>query len=52
MSSEVHDMLTPFPEELMVAYEVSQLVNSPRNDGPECIAPVDNLFPLDNHLGL
>ncbi|KUO78275.1 MAG: hypothetical protein APF81_25340 [Desulfosporosinus sp. BRH_c37] len=43
-SSEVHSLLTPFPAERMVAYEVSKLVNSSRNDFPECIAPVNSLF--------
>ena len=43
-SREVHSMLTPFPEERMVAYEVSEVVNSPRNDRPECIVPVNRLF--------
>jgi len=37
-------LLTPFPAELMVAYEVSQLVNSPLNDFPECVVPVNSLF--------
>ncbi|KJR45613.1 hypothetical protein UF75_4007 [Desulfosporosinus sp. I2] len=43
-SRVVKGLLTPFPEEGMVAYEVSPLVNSPRNDGPECMVPVNNLF--------
>ncbi|OLN25738.1 SOS response-associated peptidase [Desulfosporosinus metallidurans] len=43
-SHEAKGMLTPFPEERMVAYEVSQLVNSPRNEGPECVVPVNSLF--------
>ncbi len=33
-------LLVPFPAEEMDAYEVSPLVNSPRNDVPECIARV------------
>ena len=33
-------LLVPFPAEEMDAYEVSSLVNSPRNDLPECIARV------------
>ncbi|HWQ43106.1 MAG TPA: SOS response-associated peptidase [Desulfosporosinus sp.] len=43
-SGEVHGMLKPFPAESLVAYEVSQLVNSPRNDGPGCVVPVNSLF--------
>lgn len=31
--------LAPYPAELMVAYPVSTRVNSPRNDGPDLIAP-------------
>lgn len=31
--------LQPFPSELMEAYEVSMLVNDPRNDSPACIEP-------------
>ena len=43
-SREVKGLLTPFPAERMVAYEVSTLVNSPRNEGPECVVPVNSLF--------
>ena len=31
-------LLKPFPAELMDGYDVSKVVNSPRNDSPECIA--------------
>ena len=34
-------LLAPFPLEEMAAYQVSTLVNSPRNDLPDCIAPLD-----------
>lgn len=30
----------PFPADLMEMYQVSTLVNSPRNDSPECIRPI------------
>ena len=30
-------LLAPYPSEKMIAFEVSSLVNSPRNDTPECI---------------
>ena len=43
-SSAVKGLLTPFPAEMMVAYEVSSLVNSQNNDCPECLKPVDRLF--------
>jgi hypothetical protein len=33
-------LLTPLPSDEMEAYGVSTLVNSPRNDTPECIARV------------
>ena len=34
------DILIPCPADLMEAYEVSTLVNSPSNDGPEVVVPV------------
>lgn len=34
-------LLDAFPAERMIAYPVSTLVNSPRNDVPECIARLD-----------
>ncbi|HVO25787.1 MAG TPA: SOS response-associated peptidase [Candidatus Margulisiibacteriota bacterium] len=39
-AGELQALLTPFPADEMEAYPVSTLVNSPRNDVPECIAPV------------
>jgi len=33
-------LLVPYPDKEMSAYEVSLLVNSPRNDVPACIEPV------------
>ena len=33
-------VLTPYPSQLMQTYEVSTLVNSPSNDGPEVVVPV------------
>ncbi len=35
----LNTLLKPYPAELMTAYAVSRLVNSPMNDTPECIAP-------------
>jgi len=32
-------LLKPFPPDQMEAIEVSKLVNSPKNEGPECIQP-------------
>ena len=33
--------LTPYPDDAMEAYEVSELVNSAANDGPEIIEPLE-----------
>ncbi|MBN1486971.1 MAG: SOS response-associated peptidase [Anaerolineae bacterium] len=40
-ASVLQSLLKPYPAVEMVAYEVSRLVNSPRNDSPECIVPVE-----------
>ncbi len=37
---EVHKFLVPYPAEMMEFYDVSKLVNSPRNDLPQCISPL------------
>jgi putative SOS response-associated peptidase YedK len=37
-------LLKPYPAGQMRAYEVSPLVNSPGNDSPECIRPVEQLL--------
>lgn len=37
---ELSNLLKPYPAEQMAAYEVSTLVNNPRNDAPGCIEPV------------
>ena len=36
----VNVLLRPYPPEKMEAYAVSQLVNNPRNDRPECVVPM------------
>ena len=33
--------LKPFPNEAMEAYPVSTMVNSPQNDSPDCVLPID-----------
>jgi putative SOS response-associated peptidase YedK len=38
--SDVLPLLQPFPADRMRAVPVSTLVNSPRNESPQCIAPV------------
>ena len=35
------DLLVPYPAEPMEAYPVSKMVNSPRNEGPELVKPVE-----------
>ncbi len=40
---ELVNLLRPFPAELMTAHPVSKYVNSPMNEGEECIAPFDAL---------
>ncbi len=37
--TRLQDLLKPYPAELMLAYPVSSLVNSPTHDDPACIAP-------------
>ena len=39
-SGELGSVLTPYADERMEAYEVSTLVNSAANDGPEVIARI------------
>lgn len=44
-ASTVHqlsELLKPFPSELMRQHPVASLVNSPKNDSPACIAPVED----------
>ena len=38
--AELRGLLIPLPAEDLEAYEVSPLVNSPRNDSPECVKPL------------
>jgi hypothetical protein len=39
--AELRGLLVPLPAEGLEAYEVSALVNSPRNDSAECTRPVE-----------
>ncbi|MDQ0484087.1 SOS response-associated peptidase [Guptibacillus hwajinpoensis] len=49
LDSDVNDVtilenvMQPFPSKEMNAYEVSTLVNSPTNDEPECIVPIEEI---------
>ncbi len=38
------ELLVPYPADLMVAFRVSTLVNSVRNDSPDCIVPLPQLL--------
>ena len=40
-------ILTPFSAEAMEVHEVSSMVNSPANDGPEVVVPVGQVRPGD-----
>lgn len=40
-AQQLHVVLEPFSEEDMEAYEVSRLVNSPRNNSPACLELVE-----------
>ena len=40
-AAELKAVLMPYPSSEMDAYEISTLVNSPRNDSPEVIERVD-----------
>ena len=39
LEPDPHDLLTPYPSELMHMWPVSNKVNSPRNDTPDILAP-------------
>ena len=39
-TEKLSSLLQPYPSEQMVAYKVSTIVNSPKNDTPSCIEPV------------
>jgi putative SOS response-associated peptidase YedK len=37
----LQQLLMPYPAEAMEAYQVGSIVNSPKNDTPDCILPID-----------
>jgi putative SOS response-associated peptidase YedK len=39
-AAKLKELLRPLGDDLMVGHPVSKLVNNPRNDRPECVAPV------------
>lgn len=50
--ADLAGLLRPYPAEEMEAYPVSSLVNSPKYDGPECIARVElGMAEEDVHQG-
>jgi len=38
-TDRLQELLAPAPDDLLEAVAVSKMVNSPKNDGPECIEP-------------
>jgi putative SOS response-associated peptidase YedK len=48
--SFLHSLLQPYPPEEMEAYEVSRLVNSPKNNTPDCIAPLGEVPQPQNEI--
>jgi len=46
----LRSLLRPYPEGEMEVYEVSTLVNSPKNNTPECIAPVGSVPKAQNEI--
>ena len=47
-AAEAKAVLKPYPQECMVAHQVSTRVNSPKNDDAALIEPVDNPIPDDH----
>ena len=43
-TEQLSRLLVPYSADRMELYQVSSLVNSPANDGPECVAPVERLI--------
>jgi putative SOS response-associated peptidase YedK len=43
-AKQLAEFTEPFPAEKMIVHPVSALVNNPRNDSPDCIAPIDGTF--------
>ncbi len=42
-TNKLRSLLQPFPSSMMEAYEVSSIVNSPKNETPKCIEPVGDV---------
>jgi putative SOS response-associated peptidase YedK len=51
--TKARSLLKPYPEGLMDAHDVSPVVNSAKDDGPDCILPVsDDEIPSAKQLSL
>jgi putative SOS response-associated peptidase YedK len=51
--TKAKSLLQPYPEDMMDAHDVSQVVNSAKYDGPECIRPVsEDEIPRAGQLSL
>ena len=48
-ASTHYKLLVPFDGSLMRGYEVSTLVNTPKNDSPDCIVPIDQVTGSSSH---
>ena len=40
-AADLSGLLAPYPAEPMTAYPVSTFVNSPKNEGAECVSPIE-----------
>jgi len=43
MRGEKVPLLTPYPAEGMMKYEISSLVNNPKNEDPDILQPINSL---------
>jgi putative SOS response-associated peptidase YedK len=51
--TKAKSLLKSYPDELLDAHDVSPIVNSARDDGPECIQPIaDDEMPHGGQLSL
>ena len=48
--ADLLELLVPCPDDVLATYQVSQLVNNVRNDGPELIQPPEPVEELDAQL--
>jgi putative SOS response-associated peptidase YedK len=43
-TEQLKSLFKPYPSEMMDMYRVSNMVNSPKNDNPDCIKPLDSWY--------